>query len=252
MSRWLKAPVALSVFVLLCVFSFLPMKAKADDIVITSGTSSEDGTFIISARYISWRTRITKDYFGGRPNAYNEQSPAGCAFPCAFSSPFKVKPDTGLFTTTPIVSILQIEGQNYGKWFRGTGIRFDLDGVVIPVEVASTFTQIKQSMLFGMSWLSESDRPTGFEPVTMIPFGHAMLGPFTRYRHSLANTGANQPTGSTASDSSEAGTFNFSKRPRPVVQGHMAWPAGNGLRRVFAPRIPPGGTFPVRTSTRRK
>jgi hypothetical protein len=238
MSRWLKATFASSAFVLICVFSFLQKDVRADDIVITSGTSSEGGTFITSSLYISWRAQITNNYFGAGANAFNEESQAGCDFPYGVRSPFKVKNNTGPFTTTPISSVLHIEGQNYGKWFRGSGIGFDLDGVVIPVEGASTFTRVKQSMLFGTFWFSEYDRPTGFEPVTMIPYGHPQLGFFSRYADSLPNTGVNQRTGPTPSDSSEARPFNFSGRTKPVAQEHLPWPVGSGFPRVFAPRIP--------------
>src|SRR5438552_1979992 len=139
MSRWLKAIFASSAFVLLCVHSFFPWEARADDIVITSGTFAELSPTSPSLRYISWRARVFGDNLGASASTFHNQSQptSTCAFPCGALSPFQAGPGARLFTTTPIVSILHINGQDYIKWFRGREVKFLLDSVFIPAAAAS-------------------------------------------------------------------------------------------------------------------
>lgn len=241
MSRWLKATFASFALVLLCLYSFFPWEARADDIVITAGTSFEVGPFLPSSRYISWRARIFEENFGAPTHAFADQSQPvtlPCAFPCWVGSPSKGNTRTELFTTTPITSILHIEGQSYGKWFRGSEIRFRLDRVIIPAETASGFTRSTESMRSSRFCFIGYDLQTGFEPVTIIPISKELTGAVERYHYSLLSRGLHQRTGLTVHTSSMTGLFTFSKRTKPVVREYPVWVAGTGLRPMFASRIP--------------
>lgn len=241
MSRWLKAIFASSAFVLLCVYSFFPWEARADDIVITAGTLSEVSPFVPSPRYISWRAGIYEYNFGASASTSDDQSQpvtSTCAFPCGAVASFGPNPRAGLFTTTPIVSILHIDGQGYIKWFRGREVRFRLDNVIIPKEAAPGFTWTTQFRMSGIFWFSGYDLQTGFEPVTMIPFGNGIEGSAERYHYSLSNTNSRLRTVPTTSNHAPTGSFNFSKGTKPLVREHPVWASANGLRQMFEPQIP--------------
>jgi hypothetical protein len=241
MSRWLKATFVSSAFVWLCFYSFFPWEVRADDIVITAGPLYEVSPFRPSPQYVSWRARIYANNVGAATGAFGAQNQpitSTCVFPCGAGSPFKINMSAGLSTTTPITSILNINGRGYLKWFRGSEIWFSLDSIIIPVEAASTFTRTTQFMMSGVFWSSGYDLQTGFEPVTMIPFGNGLAGSGERYRYSLSNTSLHQRTGPTAADSSPTGSFTFSKRTKTLDREFTAWGQGTGFRQMFEPQIP--------------
>jgi len=240
MSRWLRATLGSFAFVLLCLYSFFPWEARADDIVITVGTSSEAGPFIPSPRYISWRARIFGENFGAPTRAFDDQSQpvtSPCVFPCRVGLLSRGNNGAEIFTTTPMTSILHIEDQSYGKWFRSSEIRFRLDNVIFPAEVASGFTRSTESMRSSGFLFNAYDFQTGFGPAT-IPFMMDLAGVAERYHYSLLDSGFYQSTRLTVHTSSMTGLLTFSKRTKPVVRDYPAWVGGTGFRPMFWPRIP--------------
>lgn len=234
MSRWLKATSASSALVLLCLSSFFPWGVRADDIVITAGNSSEGSSLLPLPRYISWRAKIYGDNYGAPIGPFDDQSGAAtstCAFPCGAGSPFKVT-QGGLFTATPMASILHLEGQSYGRWFRGGEFKFSLDSVIIKLGVASSFKWTSQAMMPGMLWFSGPNFETGLEAVTMIPFGDGLSAFAPRYHRTRSNLKLQQGT-----ESPGARSFNFAKRTKPLGR-EPSWAVATGGRQLFESRIP--------------
>jgi len=160
-----------------------------------------------------------------------------CVFPCRVGLLSRGNNGAEIFTTTPMTSILHIEDQSYGKWFRSSEIRFRLDNVIFPAEAASGFTRSGESMRSSGFLFNAYDFQTGFGPAT-IPFMMDLAGAAERYHYSLLDSGFYQSTRLTVHTSSMTGLFTFSKRTKPVVREYPAWVGGTGFRPMFWPRIP--------------
>jgi hypothetical protein len=237
MLRRLKATLASSVFAWLCLYSLVPCEVRADDIVIASSSRYEVRPFS-SLPYISWRARMLGAYIEASNPFEDQGEPAiSCALPCITGSQSEADV-TSPALTNPITNLVDVNEDSYGRWFRGSEIKFSLDGLIIPFP-STNFTRTTQFLRPTGFWFLAQDLQSGFEPVTVIAFGHGLSGFAERYHDFTTHPGLHPQTYLTAPSSVVASSVNHPpKRSMPLTRDYPRWTWGSGSRPVFEPRIP--------------
>jgi hypothetical protein len=142
---------------------FCSPEARADGIVITSGTYTATSPFITPTRYISWGANFQGQNLrasSGAVDGYNQGVSSTCPFPCVAGSTFRVNTQTPLFKDPP-TSFLEVNGQGYNGWFTGTQLTFVTGDLTIPVGAAAQFTLSTQFTMSGMIGFTALDLQTG-------------------------------------------------------------------------------------------
>lgn len=236
MSRRIRAILASSVFAWLCFYSLFPCEVRADDIVIASSSRYEIRPFH-SLPYISWRAKMLGTYVEASNPFEDQGQPAiSCTLPCVTGSQSEADVSSSALTTR-ITSLVDVNGDSYGRWFRGSEIKFSLDGLIIPF-ASTNFTRTTQFLKPRGFWFSSHYLQSEFEPVTLIALGHGLSGSAERYHDFTTNPGLHPQTDVTASSSVVAASVNNQKRSKPLARDYPRWTWGSGSRQVFEPQIP--------------
>jgi hypothetical protein len=123
---------------LLLLVSAATREARADTVVITSGSYFADSPFRTDApRYISWGANLQGDGFAARAGEVDgarRQVSTTCASPCGPGSTFSLNINENLSTGFPSGSLL-VGGQLYAPGrFTNTSLLFATNSVTIPAD----------------------------------------------------------------------------------------------------------------------